>query len=318
VRVGTRWRIVAASFVIIVAGCSSVTSFSGLSGSTTDGGADAASPQDASAIDGTIAADSAMPVPTDASDEDATRPCTQPTSLGFDGGLGAFTAFSTVNGYPNEESFFGDDALVLIPFRDTSLKDAGPDADAQPGDPEILDSHSGLFYSTPVPLSAFDVSFDAKVVCTSGSSCADGLIFTWLDLQSTAALTNKSGGSAAGLPDFTGGSLFNIDDYKNDPSEQNDPYAPSLQIDVLDKTKAVGGYAWQQAITKTTVIGDWHSYTLTLRAAEVKVTVDGVLTLDTPVPALMSGIVGFTSGTGGESDAVAIRHFRSTFYDCQP
>jgi hypothetical protein len=300
--------------------------FDGLSGEApADGGADAGA-QDAAAADGTIALDGSSPQTTDANDEDGPAPpCMQSTTtFGFDGGLGPLSPFSTLSGYPNEESFFGDDALVLFPFRDTSPKDAGPDADPEagplPGDPEIKDKHSGLFYPTPVPLAAFDVSFDAKIVCTNNSSCADGLIFAWLDLQSSAALNTSASvyGSSAGLPDSVAGALFNIDDYKNDQMEQDDPYAPSLQIDILDKTKKVATYPWQQAMVHTSVIGDWHSYALSMRAGHVKVMVDGMQALDTTVPPLVSGIVGFTAGTGGASDAVAVRGFRGTFYACQP
>jgi hypothetical protein len=305
----------------LATGCSALVSFDALEGVATSDAGGEASTQDASSVDGTVASDAGSSQEDSAVEAgaDATpMPCVAATTIGgFDGGLGAFAPFSLVSDYPNEESFFGDDAMVLLPFRDTSPKDAGPDADPLPGDPEIKSSHSGLFYPVPVPLAAFDVTFDAKVVCTSNSSCADGLIFAWLDLPSTAALVNNDDGSNGGLPDSTAGALFDIDNYQNGPDEQNDPYAPSLQIDVLDPTKSVGTYSWQTAIDKTT-LGDWHTYGVSLRAGHVQITVDGAKSIAANVPVLAKGIVGFTAGVGGESDAVAIRKVSGTFYDCQP
>jgi hypothetical protein len=303
----------AASIALAAVGCSAITSFSGLSGSDDDAGT---STLDATS-DATTSADGTMPSADTGADVGPTICNPQQTiTAAFTTDLGPFTAYSTIPNYPKVESYFGDTALTLIPFRDTSLVDAGPDADPVPKQSEYADSQSDLWLTTPVPLTSFDVSFEAQIRCTSGSSCADGLIFAWLDSTNANILTNKNYGSGGGLPDFTAGAGIDIDNYKNEPAEQNDPYAPSLQIIQLDPAQKIGVYAWQKAIEKLSFADAWHKYTIKQRAGSVTLFYDGVMQLTANVPAVKTGIVGWGAGVGGESDSVAIRNASATFYDC--
>lgn len=140
-------------------------------------------------------------------------PCVASTTItaAFTTDLGMWSPFSTAAAYPNVESFYGDMALTLYPFRDTTLVDAGYDADLVPKQTPFTNSHSGVWLKSPLPLTSFDVSFDAQIHCTTGSSCADGLIFAWLDSVDPKVLTNTNLGSGAGMPDLVGGAGINLD-----------------------------------------------------------------------------------------------------------
>lgn len=308
-----RWLwLVASGAAITAAGCSAITSFTGLAGVDEDGGSQST---DASA-DRRVSTD-ANSVPDTSTDVGPTACNASKTiAAALTKDMGSFTPYSTFMGYPNVEPFFGDTALVLLPFRDTSLVDAGPDADPVPKQSEIKDVNSGIWLTTPLPLTSFDVSFEAQIRCTSAGSCADGLIFAWLDTTNATLLSNKTYGNGAGVPDMVGGGGIDIDNYKNDSTESNDPYAPSLQILALDATKAAGRYQWWTAIEKVSFADAWHKYTIKQRGGAVTLTFDGAMQLTATIPTVKTGLVGLTAGTGGESDAVAVRAFSGTFYDC--
>lgn len=292
-------------------GCSVMTGFSGLTGSADDAGttADAAQASDAAHDATSSTLDAGL---------DANGPCVAATTMSnaFDKDAGTFLSVSTVMGYPQVEPFFGDPALVILPFRDTSLVDAGPDAAPMPKEAELTSVRSAAWLPAPVPLTSFDVTFQAQVRCTSAISCGDGLIFAWLDTVNPDLLDHGGTGHTAGLPELVGGAGVNIDDYQNGPSETNDPYTPSLQIVQLDPAQKVGTYPWQKAIEKLNFFDAWHTYTVRQRGGAVTVFYDGTMQLSANVTRVKKGFVGLTAGTGSDTDAIAVRNFQGTFYDC--
>jgi len=227
-------------------------------------------------------------------------------------------------GHPKVETFFGTSAAVLFPFVDTTpvLLDAGdPDADAGPtyyNPPEIEAAVSALWRTTPVALRSFDVELEAHVRCTRAGSCADGLAFAWVGTTSASVLANGNTGGAQGLPANVDGVAILLDDYQNDPPEIPDPPAPSLQVVQLDPTKVPGSYPWVLTSRPTSFLGAWHKLGISVRGTMVTVRYDGTVALSTTVKPLVSGLVGITAGTGGKTDAVAVRNFKASFYDCTP
>jgi hypothetical protein len=226
--------------------------------------------------------------------------------------------------HPKVEAFVGASATVLFPVVDATrvLLDAGdPDADAGPTyyyPPEIADAISGIWQTTPVALRSFDAEFEVHVRCTSSGSCADGVAFAWLGTTSASALASKNSGGAQGLPGSVEGAAVLLDDYKNDPTESDDPAVPSLQIVQLDPTRTPGKYAWTLTSKATPFLGAWHKVSVSLRGTAITVSYDGAFALSGTVKPLVSGLIGITAATGGESDAVAVRNFKGSFYDCVP
>ena len=154
--------------------------------------------------------------------------------------------------------------------------------------------------------------------CTNAGSCADGVAFAWLGTTSASALPNTNTGGAQGLPSGVEGAAVLLDDYQNEPPETPDPVAPSLQVVQLDPTKVPGSYPWIVTSKATPFLGAWHKLGIALRGTMVTVRFDGAVVLSAAVKPLVSGLVGITGGTGGETDAVAVRSFKGSFYDCVP
>jgi len=220
-----------------------------------------------------------------------------------------------VSTYPKVEPFFGDVAAVLYPFVDPSPMDAGPDA-APTYRAQYTGAHSGLWIPAAVPLGAFDVTVDVHVRCTSTSSCADGLIVAWLETERLEVLTNASTGHVGGLPSGTDGAAVVLDDFQNPPEDVADPAAPTLQVIQLDATKPVGKYPWHVAAKATSFLGGWHTVAVTARRGVLDVRFDGALRVSAVTRPFARGLFGITAGTGGETNAVAVRNLRATFRDC--
>ncbi len=85
---------------------------------------------------------------------------------------------------------------------------------------------------------------------------------------------------------------------------------------VRASTWTVSTYAWQKAIEPLTFANAWHTITISQRNGNVTLSYDGVKQLTAIVTLVTTGLVGFTAGVGGESDAVGVRNFSGTFYDC--
>jgi hypothetical protein len=312
-RVGVR-RVALVVAVGAAVACS-LTDLSGLSGGET-----ALSPE----AGGVDAATDVLVV--DASNDVAPPPCKASAQImtPFTADLGTWTSLAHgQTGYPKVEAFFGSNAGVLFPFVDVTPIpiDAG-DPDAGPTfftPPERVKAISALWQTTPVALRSFDVELDVQVRCTAAGSCADGFAFVWLGTTAASVLSNDNAGGAQGLPSGVDGVAVMLDDYQNEPPEiPNDPPAPSLQVVQLDPALTPGKYPWVVTSRSTPFLGAWHKLGITLRGTSVTVQYDGVVALSTTVKAFTSGLIGLTSGTGGESDAVAVRSFRGSFYDCVP
>lgn len=235
--------------------------------------------------------------------------------------LGTWTIRSFGNtGHPKVDAFSGVKAGVLLPFVDTTPipVDAG-DPDAGPTfytPPERGRAIGGLWHPATVPLRAFDVSADVRVRCTKPSSCADGIAFAWLDTTAVPAANDGNIGGAYGFPPGVRGAAVLLDNYKN--LETGDPDPLTMQVIALDATKPVGKYPWVLTSKATEFVDDWHSLTISLRGDVVVVQYDGAPWLTTRVPTWGTGLFGMSAATGGQTDAVAVRNVKASFYDCTP
>jgi hypothetical protein len=225
-----------------------------------------------------------------------------------------------VSGYPHIGTLGGSSAAVLFPVPDAGLEpiDAGPDVDGgfQSVTQEILDAHSGLWTSSPVPLVAFDVTVDLHVDCATNDSCADGVMIAWLDLASTSKLSNTNHGSSCGLPDRVAGAAVVLDNLAN--GETSDPPPPSIQLIALDATKEVATYPWVVSFAHKPFAGAWHTVAVSLRNGMVTVKFDGAAIVTGKAPSIASGLFGLTAGTGADSDVVGARNLHAAFYSCTP
>ena len=200
--------------------------------------------------------------------------------------------------------------------------DAG-DPDAGPTffvPPERLDALGGIWQTTPVPLRSFDVELEIFVKCTSTGSCADGVAFIWLDTTSSASLSDNinSTGHIMGIPPGVAGGAIIADVYKNDATETTDPPVPALEIVKVEAAKKVGHYPWVVTSKGLDFRAAWHRLSISVRGDAVSVALDGAPTLTGMVPLVAQGLVGISAGTGGETDAVAVRNVKASFYDCVP
>lgn len=295
---------------LVLAGCSLVTDLSGFSEPVTDAGTppDAAAPSDA------------RPPSDDAGDDAAgDAPSCVPSVVAdtkIESGLEDWLPFAyRANGYPKVEAFGGGPAAVLFP---TVVVPAGAGTDGGPPDPQIYGAHSGIWRPGAVPLAAFDLDVEVFVACTTTSSCADGLVVAWIDSTTLADLTNTNDGHVAGLPASRAGAAVILDDYGNDATETTDPPPPTIQIVQLDATKSLGQYPWQAATAGLSFLGAWHRLGVRLRGGDVSATIDGAAVLSGKVRAIERGLFGLTAGTGGETDAVALRDLHAKFYACVP
>ena len=292
-----------ASVVAVLAGCSVFVDLDGLAGPlTVDGGEDGATTLEAGEA-GDAGIDVDIPLPRC----DASTTIDEP----FTDSLGSFVPIQLqAPGYPTPGAFDGDKAAVILPIVAVA---AGSDAAA----PELQNAHGGLWFPTVVPLQEVDVDFEMQVRCPGPGSCADGLAFAWLDLASAGALTNDNTGHKAGLPEGVSGAAFYADDYQNDVGETTDPPVPALEIVGIDRTKPVGTYPWVVASRAASFLGAWHAIGLRVRGGSVTVTYDGATFLTGSVAPIAQGMVGLTAGTGGETDAIAVRKFKGRFFACQ-
>jgi len=308
-------RCLAAGFFVAIAAtaaCSLTTDLSGLAG------ADEAPAPDA-ALD---VVDGAAPdAPLDASD--ATPPCKPDLTLDtpLTASLGSWSPRAVRNaGYPKIDAFLGNPAAVLFPVVDTTpvpIEPGNPDAGTTSA-PERTTASSGIWLTSPVALRAFDVELEVHVRCTSSSSCADGFAFTWLDTTNAALLNDGGAGHIQGIPGGVGGGAVLLDDFHNDPDATDDPAVPALEIVKIEATKSVGAYPWVVANRPASFLGAWHRLGISVRGGAVSVRYDGGPALTATVPSVARGLVGITGGTGGETDAVAVRNVKGTFYSCMP
>lgn len=171
--------------------------------------------------------------------------------------------------------------------------------------------------STPVNGDNVDIAF---YVYIGGGTGADGLSLTALD---TARATGFLGGTGCGIgyggsadctagPALPGWSL-EIDTYYNggvDPTAE-DHLAFTFDGDV-------DAYQAWAALPEMEDTG-WHQVEVTAIAPHVRVAVDGVVYIDQDVPGFtaFSAYVGFTAGTGGETNEHRIDELTVTDYSCE-
>jgi hypothetical protein len=226
------------------------------------------------------------------------------------------------DGYPKVESFFGSPAAVLLPFVDTTPVpiDAG-NPDAGPtffNPPERADAIGGIWQTTPVALRSFDLSVDIYAKCTTPSSCADGVGIGWFDTTNVPSPTSTNTGHIMGFPPFVAGAAVIADLYRNDATETTDPLVPALEIVKVDATKNLGHYPWVASSIGVDFRGGWHTLTISVRGTTITVGYDGKQSFNAFVPLMTKGLVGISAGTGGQTDAVAVRNVKASFYDCVP
>jgi hypothetical protein len=242
---------------------------------------------------------------------------------------GTWSARSYKNaGYPKVESFFGSPAAVLLPFVDTTpipidggAVDGGDGGDAGPAffiPPERMDAIGGIWLTTPVALRSFDLELEIYVKCTKSGSCADGVGVAWLDTTSVASLTNTNTGNVLGFPTAVTGGAVLADVYHNLADETTDPPVPALEIVKIEASKNLGHYPWAVASIGVDFRGAWHRLAISVRGDAVTVHYDGTRSFIGNVPSVTKGLVGISAGTGGETEAVAVRNVKASFYDCAP
>ena len=68
----------------------------------------------------------------------------------------------------------------------------------------------------------------------------------------------------------------------------------------------------------STFLQAWHKLGISVRGDTVKVRYDGGPALTATVPSVARGLIGISGGTGGQTDAVAVRNVKGSFYGCVP
>ncbi len=300
--------------VAATAACSLTTDLSGYAGPDDSQDPDAGTGSETSQLDAT-AFDAA----------DAQRPPCNPertidTPLATT--LGDWSPRAIRNGsYPKVEKFQDSPAAVLYPIVDTTpfpVDPMNPDAGTTSA-PERTNAVSGIWQLSPLALRSFDVELEILVRCTSSDSCADGAAFIWLDTTNAALLNDGGTGHTQGIPaGVSGGAVF-LDNFHNgDADETNDPATPALEIVKIDGTKPLGAYPWVVTSLASKFLGSWHKVGISVRGDAVSVRYDGAVALTANVPSVARGLIGISGGTGGETDAVAVRNVKGTFYACTP
>ncbi len=176
----------------------------------------------------------------------------------------------------------------------------------------------GSAFETSSPVNADNVDIDFYVYIGGGTG-ADGLSLTALD---TARYATFLGGTGCGIgyggsADCTAGPALpgwtlEIDTYYNggvDPTAE-DHLAFTFDGDV----DAYQAWATLPEMEDT----GWHYVEVSVVAPHVSVAIDGVLYLDQDIPGnyAFSAFVGFTAGTGGETNEHRIDELTVTDYSC--
>lgn len=318
-RLGVRFNalVIAIGAVGALVACSLTTDLDGFSEPVPrEAGSDAATAPDTSVVDANA----------EAANDSAPPPCVPQMVIDtpLTSTLGSWSprSFSQSGGYPKVESFFGSPAAVLFPFVDTTPVpiDAG-DPDAGPtffNPPERTGAIGGIWQTTPLALRSFDFALEFFVKCTKASSCADGIGIGWFDTLDAGAPNPNNSGHIMGFPAAVAGGAVIADVFRNDTSDTSDPPVPALELVKLDATKMLGHYPWVVASVGVDFRAAWHKLTISVRGSGVTVGYDGTQTFKGTVPMVAKGLVGISAGTGGQTDAVAVRNVKGSFYDCTP
>ena len=176
----------------------------------------------------------------------------------------------------------------------------------------------GTAFETSSPVNADNVDIDFYVYLGGGTG-ADGMSLTALDV---ARATTFLGGSGCGIgyggsADCTAGPALpgwtlEIDTYYNGGV---DPTADDHLAFTFDGD--VDGYQAWAALPEMEDTG-WHYVEVSIVAPHVRVAVDSVVYLDQDIPGnyAFSAYVGFTAGTGGETNEHRVDELSVTDYSC--
>jgi hypothetical protein len=176
----------------------------------------------------------------------------------------------------------------------------------------------GTAFETSAPVNADDVSIEFYMYIGDGTG-ADGISLTALD---TSRMTTFLGGTGCGIgyggdasctsgPALPGWSI-EFDTYYNSDA---DPTSDDHVAFTFDGD--VDGYEAWAALPEMEDTG-WHFVEVTVVAPHVTVAVDGTTYLDQDIPGnySFSAYVGFTAGTGGETNRHLIDDLTVTDYRC--
>jgi hypothetical protein len=207
----------------------------------------------------------------------------------------------------------------LKSFVSRSNNNAGPSIELDAGvtllrvtDPG---AHDSLWFAYPVPLDAFDVSFETLVTCpTAGPYCGDGIAFVWLDAASidAAYAGGVAGGNAFGIPSKIGGNAVALDLVRDLP--QNDPDTPGLEIITLNSGLSAGTYRWVVSGANVPDLGRpmWNTIAISVRNGHAVVS-SGGQKIEAGVAPLARGMFGFTAATGSDVAGFKVRNLRASF-----
>ncbi|MBM4367630.1 MAG: hypothetical protein FJ102_15570 [Deltaproteobacteria bacterium] len=176
----------------------------------------------------------------------------------------------------------------------------------------------GTAFETSAPVNADNVDIEFYVYIGGGTG-ADGISLTALD---AARYSTFLGGSGCGIgyggsanctagPALPGWSL-EIDTYYNDGVDPTDADHLAFTFD-----GDVDGYSAWAALPEMEDTG-WHLVSVTVIAPRVTVAVDGTTYIDQDLSGnfSFSGYVGFTAGTGGDTNQHLIDELVVTDYEC--
>lgn len=77
-------------------------------------------------------------------------------------------------------------------------------------------------------------------------------------------------------------------------------------------------YKWVVASKGTSFLAAYHKLSISARGTIVTVGYDGTPVLIGSLPMVTRGLVGITTATGDQTNAVAVRNVKASFYDCAP
>ena len=148
------------------------------------------------------------------------------------------------------------------------------------------------FFSHPVSTAGLQVSFDARIDEGTG---ADGMAMILADPRGATPASLGAGGGGLGYAGIPGVAVA-IDTYKNGA----DPAAGFVGV----ATGAVGeALTWAATSTAVPVFtNSTHRVVVTVLGGHVKVSIDGVGTIDQAVAVTPYALVGFGAGTGRATD----------------
>ena len=175
-----------------------------------------------------------------------------------------------------------------------------------------------LFWGTPLPMDAFDLSLTFTAQCNT--MCGDGMAMLWLDSTTFSALGPYMAGGNLGIPDMVGGYGVALDMFQN-PPPINDPTTPAWELLGLSASMSPGNYDWHlaslPAATDMTGGVTVHTVVASLRNGTLTLTLDGA-TLSSPVTTFHTGVFGFAGATGSSTATITISQLSASFYSTNP